>query len=259
MRLVSYLQPMRLYMRKSLILLLLLSFTLVSSLMAAETKSRKTVAPADAPLSSYKLELEINALEALPFLKKFGKMNVVVYPGGVRARSILVDGFSTTGTDTITVENGVTRLYHVIPVSEFESLVRTAAGGGITLPADLEKTIHFEKLVRTGTVAGIPAVRHRAILGPDSWIDVWTTTRVPKNPQFTRLSQHFLKAVVPSVARLVDKLPGTPVYVELETERFHKLALLKATSLATSSVGETDDLKVAKYYVKAPKLADLFE
>src|SRR5437773_7294617 len=92
--------------------LLLIIFAFAASLQAA-------------PPKPYHLELEANPAAPFPFLGKFGTITLHVYPGGVRAETLLLNGFSRNGASTITVENPYTRMYTLEPIAGIAPTLRT--------------------------------------------------------------------------------------------------------------------------------------
>src|SRR5437016_10086756 len=75
----------------------------------------------------YHIELEANPAAAFPFLSKFGAVTLHIYPAGIRAETIWLNGFSRNGTSTVTVENPLGRMYIDMPVNEITSLLRKMA------------------------------------------------------------------------------------------------------------------------------------
>jgi hypothetical protein len=47
-------------------------------------------------------------------------------------------------------------------------------------------------------------------------------------------------------------IPGTPLYVELNFRRYHKLPLLRLKSFVPNADGEAEALRVGKLYFSAP-------
>jgi hypothetical protein len=103
-----------------------------------------------------------------------------------------------------------------------------------------------------GKVGGVDALRYRFQLGPESSMDVWTTTAIPQNPQYRRLALEFTGTISKPAAAMVSRLAGMPVYVELNTIHYKKIALLRVRKFTPSSAGEEDDLAVGRLYLKAP-------
>ncbi len=201
----------------------------------------------------YHLVLEANPAAPFPYLGKFGTVDLHVYGGGVRADTMWLDGFSRNGSQTITVENPFGRMYTEVPLAQIASILRNM---GADNPAAVEPPI--EKPAR-GKVGGIDATRYRMVYGPTAWIDVWTTAAVPENPQLRGIVSRFVAGISPSTAAAWKKIPGTPVYVELNFRRFQKLPILKLKKLTLDDKGEEAALKTGLFYFKAPLLDALWK
>jgi len=65
--------------------------------------------------------------------------------------------------------------------------------------------------------------------------------------------------VAPGTASIASKLPGTPIYVELNFRRFQKVPFVKFKKLTFASDNETDALTLGKGYIRASILEKLFE
>src|SRR5438067_5020793 len=122
----------------------------------------------------YHIELEASPAAAFPFLSKFGTVTLHIYPAGVRAETIWLNGFSRNGTATVTVENPYGRMYTDMPVSDIVKLLHKMAKDEVeaATPPSIAPPI-------SGNVRGIAARRYRLIYGPEAWIDVWTTQAIP--------------------------------------------------------------------------------
>jgi hypothetical protein len=110
-----------------------------------------------------------------------------------------------------------------------------------------------------GTVSGIPATRHRLIYGPAAWIDVWTTTAVPENPQLRAIVDELVRGISPGTAAVSKTITGTPIYVELNFRRFKNVPLLKLKKLSFDNAGEKEALKVGSFYVRHALIEKLLE
>jgi hypothetical protein len=51
---------------------------------------------------------------------------------------------------------------------------------------------------------------------------------------------------------MVSRLAGMPIYVELNTLHYKKVALLRVKKFTPGNEGEADDLAVGRLYLKAP-------
>jgi hypothetical protein len=205
---------------------------------------------AHAATKPYHLELEANAAAPFPFLSKFGTITLHVYPGGVRADTLWLNGFSRTGAPAVTVENPFARMYTDVPVAQISTTIQKMSSGlGL---ASVGAPSQGPQLV--GTVRGIAARRYRLMYGPQAWIDIWTTDAIPPNAQFHALVEQFVAGVSPAAAPVFRTIPGMPIYVELNFRRYQKLPLLRLENLAWDNAGEEDALKTGMLYFKAPLL-----
>jgi hypothetical protein len=195
----------------------------------------------------YHLELEAYPAAPFPYFSKFGTIDLHVYPGGVRAESFWLNGFSRNGTKTITVMNPVARMYTDMPLTQITKMVSEASSND-----PLAASAPPVDGPLAGKVGALRASRYRLMYGPGAWIDVWTTTDVPENVQLRSIVDSLVRGISPPTADVTRRLPGTPVYVELNFNRFKKLPFLKLKKLTWNNAGETDALKVGSYYIRAP-------
>ena len=209
---------------------------------------------AAAPPPAYHIELEANPAAPFPFLGKFGSVTLHVYPAGVRADTIWLNGFSRNGTPAVTVENPYGRMYTYIPVTEITNILqKMSKEEALALPPPpIAPPI-------SGKVHGIAARRYRLIYGPQAWIDIWTTQAVPENPQLRAIVDAFVRGISPPTADSLKSVPGTPIYVELNFRRYHKLPLVRLKSFALNNVGQEKALSVGTLYFKAPLLDSLLK
>ncbi len=208
---------------------------------------------ATAPPTPYHIELVANPAAPFPFLSKFGTMTLHIYPAGVRADTLWLNGFSRNGTPTVTVENPYGRMYTVMPVSEITSIMRKMAN------EDVQSSAPSIAPPVSGSVRGIAARRYRLLYGPEAWIDVWTTQVIPENPQLRTIITAFIRGVSPLTAESIQSIPGTPIYVELNFRRYKKLALVRLKRFSLSNVGQENALKVGTLYFKAPLLDQIWK
>jgi hypothetical protein len=208
-------------------------------------------ARAAAPLP-YHLELEANPAAPFPLLKKFGVVTLHVYPAGVRADSMWLNGFSRNGT-TVTVENPYGRMYTEVPVAQFAQMIEKMAdvevieGGAPPVAQPV-----------AGRVGGMSASRYRLLYGPEAWIDIWTTQLVPENAQLKMIVDGFVRGVAPQTANVLRSIPGTPVYVEMNFAHYKKMPLVWLKSFVKNNAGQDDALKVGRFYFKVPLLDALW-
>lgn len=211
--------------------------------------------PATAATRPYHLELEANPAAPFPFLSKFGTVTLHVYPAGVRAETLWLNGFSRTGAPGVTVENPLGRMYTDVPVTQISAtLQKMSSGLGV---AGTAVPVAGPQLA--GNVKGIAARRYRLVYGPAAWIDVWTTDTLPANPQLRTLVDQFISGISPAAAPLFRAIPGMPLYVELNFRRYQKLPLLRMKSLTFDDSGAESALKVGALYFRAPLLESIWK
>lgn len=205
--------------------------------------------PSIAATPSYHLELEANPAAPFPFLSKFGKVDLHVYNSGVRADTLWLDGFSRTGATNVTVLNPLGRMYTDVPIGEISQILTK-------LSKDFEfRQVAPDPVVKTlkGKVSGIEATRYRISFG-EAFVDLWTTTALPDNVQLRSVVTEFIEGITPGTAAAVRKIPGVPLYVELNFRRFQKVPILRVKKLTYNNVGAENDLKVGSVYFRAPLL-----
>lgn len=196
----------------------------------------------------YHLELEATPEAAFPYLGRFGKVDLHVYAGGVRGEALWLHGFSRNGAEDVTVANPIGRMYVDVKVSEITGILRKFAGdaGGVERSARPKVGPTLK-----GTVKGVAATRHRLMYGKDAWIDVWTTEVVPPNAQYRAIVNRIVGGISPGTAEVASKLPGTPVYVELNFRRFKKTPIVRLKKLTFAADDEEDALTLGPLYVRA--------
>ena len=198
---------------------------------------------------TYHLELEAYPAAPFPYFKKFGTIDLHVYPKGVRAESFWLSGFSRSGTKTVTIMNPVARMYTDVPLTEITTMIKNAS---MSDPLAASKPPLEGPM--PGRVGTTNASRYRLIYGPEAWIDVWTTREVPENAQLRAIVDSMVSGISAPTAQVTRTIPGTPVYVELNFRRFKKTPFLKLKKLTWNNAGEADALKVGSYYMRAPFL-----
>ena len=197
----------------------------------------------------YHIELQANPGAPFPFLSKFGTVTLHVYNGGVRADTMWLNGFSRNGTSTVTVENPLARMYTNVPVSDLVAIVKKMAEGHVNEAAPPPVAAPV-----AGKVAGIAAKRYRITYGPEAWIDVWTTDRVPENPQLRTIIESFVTGVAPMTAKSLHLIQGMPLYVELNFEHYKKLPLVVPKSFVLNNAGQEKALSVGNFWIHASVL-----
>jgi len=198
----------------------------------------------------YHLELEATPAAAFPYLGRFGKVELHVYVSGVRAEALWLNSFSKNGAAAVTVANPLGRMYVDVPVNDIAPTLRKLAGGDASVERGAVPSLGPKS---RGKVSGIDATRHRLVYGPAAWIDIWTTDTVPENPQLHRIVQQLVAGISPATAKVAQRIPGTPLFVELNFRRFKKVVLLKVKSLTfdVSADDENDALELGPVYVRA--------
>ena len=201
-----------------------------------------------ATATSYHLQLEANPSAPFPMLNKFGVVTLHVYPGGVRADSMWLNGFSRDGAN-VTVENPYGRMYTTVPVAQFAASLERMANvevneGG---PPPVSAPV-------TGRVGGMSAKRYRIVYGPDAWIDVWTGNFMPENAQLKLIVDGFVRGVAPRTANVLRGIPGTPIYVEMNFAHYPKMPLVWMKSFVWNNDGQDQALRVGRFYFKEPLL-----
>jgi len=210
---------------------------------------------ATVPAAPYHLELEATPESLFPYLGRFGKVDLDVYAGGVRAKALWLRAFSRNDADAVTVVNPLARMYVDVDVAEIGPILGRLAGDAGKIERDAVPTLG-PKL--RGTVKGIAATRYRLVYGPDAWLDVWTTNVVAPNPQMRRIVEEVVSGISPGTGEVAAKLPGTPIYVEANFRRFRKVALIRLKKLTFSAGDEKDALTLGSLYVRASVLEKLF-
>ena len=212
-------------------------------------------AATDGRHSAYHLSLQSSPASVVPLLSRFGTIEIHVYTGGVRAESMLVDSFSRNGSPTITLLNPVARMYTEVAVDEFPNVIAEIIGFTSRPDTDVPRLLP----PMNGKVNGMAARRYRLQYDSDEWMDVWTTSTMPMNPQLRRVTEAFVRRFAPGTAAPLARIPGNPVYVELNTPEHPKFPLLQLESIEFTDSGESDALRVGKWYFKAPLIDAIFE
>lgn len=203
----------------------------------------------------YHLQLIANPAAPFPFLAKFGTVTLHVYPGGVRAETFWLNGFSRNGMRTVTVENPLGRMYTDMPIADIAGMLQKMS----SLKGEAINAVPVAERPVSGKVRGIDARRTRLTYGPQAWIDVWTTTAIPETPQLHAIIQQLVRGISPGTATALDAIRGTPLYVELNFSHYKKLPLLQMKSFASNNIGENDALSVGRLYFKAPLLDSIWK
>ena len=196
----------------------------------------------------FHLTLEANPAAPFPFLNRFGTVTLDVYPGGLRADTFWLHGFSRNGSRTMVIENPLNRTYTEVLLDEIRHSLHTFSG---PLP-DLENARPQSIEVSTGTVRGLAARRFRMKFGPEAWIDVWTTSAVSGATQYRAVIEEFVSGISPATASSFHAIPGTPIYVELNFRRFKKVPVLRLKTVSFDNRGEEVALSISSFMFRAP-------
>jgi hypothetical protein len=209
---------------------------------------------ADAP-KPYHLILEANPAAAFPYLSKFGKFDLHIYRGGVRADTVWLDGFSRVGDANVTVLNPLGRLYVEVPVTDISKTVANM------VPAKAVERMATATMgpVTTGKVVGIAATRYRLVYGPAAWIDYWTTDAIAENPQVRAIVQQLVEGISPGTGEIVKSIHGTPLFVELNFSHYKKVPILYVKKFAWQADDEEDALTRGPIYIHASVLESIWK
>lgn len=202
----------------------------------------------------YHLELEASPGAVFPYLGRFGKVDLHVYAGGVRGEALWLHAFSRNGDKAVTVANPLARMYVDVQTAEVSSILTRLAGDTATIERTAKPVLGPSI---KGTVKGIDATRHRLIYGK-AFIDVWTTDVIPPNAQLRLIVNNVIEGIAPGTAAVARKLPGTPIYVELNFRRFRKVPLVRLKKLTFAAEDEAEALAIGSLYVRAGLLEKLF-
>ena len=204
--------------------------------------------------AQYHLQLEASPAAPFPFLAKFGTIDLHVYRGGVRAETVWLNAFSRANTESMTVLNPFGRMYFDMPIANIASMLAKLGGTRERVAVSVPVSAPMR-----GKVKGVDATRYRLVYGPDAYIDLWTIDSIPTNTQLRPIVDELVSAISPSTAAAARKVPGTPVYVELNFSHYKKLPLLRMKELTRNNEGEEDALKVGSFYMKAPFADAIFK
>jgi hypothetical protein len=210
-----------------------------------------SAAPPPKPLH---LKLQAYPAAAFPFLSKLGSVDVDLYPQGVSFDGVWIDAFAKTGADVVTVKNPLARVYRDVPFTELAPMLAQVSPGG-----DERIAVGILSSTMAGTVKGLAATRYRIQYGPQAWADVWMTSAIPVNAQFRAIAIQFIRGVAPATATIIEKVPGTPVYVELNFRRFTKVVVLKVVSADSDLSNAEGSLGVGSFYFRSPSLDALWK
>jgi hypothetical protein len=194
----------------------------------------------------YHLEFDANLGAVFPRFRRFGNIKIHVYPAGVRADSALLNAFSRNGAPNLTVLKPMVRMHTDVAFTEMTAMIAAGTDEFEDVPRIVGPTV--------GRVGSLAATRYRLQYNKTEWIDVWTNRDVPANAQFRVIMDAAIRGLSERSADVARKIPGTPVYIELNFRGYSRVALLKLRRLTWNNVGETAALNLGNYYFKVPIL-----
>jgi hypothetical protein len=212
------------------------------------------VAAPASPAQPFHLQLEANPAAAFPFLSRFGKVDLHVYRGGMRAEALWLNSFSRNGDKAVTVMNPLGRMYVEMPIDDIAPTLTRLAGKDAVRAAKPVLAAPTK-----GKVVGIDATRYRLQFGPEAWVDYWTTTTLPDNPHLRKVVHELVRGISPATAEVAKTIPGTPLFVELNFRRFKKVPILYVKKLTMAAEDEEDALEVGPLFVRASVLEKLWD
>lgn len=196
--------------------------------------------------AAFHLQLQSNAAESFPLMKRFGAITIDIYPRGFRAKSVWLRGFAINGQNAITIENPISRTYAKQPMSSIGDMVRFIGGKPVQAAAPVDVQI------TTGNVGKLPSRRYRLIYAKNEYVDVWTTNALGGAPAFRAAVDEVVRAIAPGSAAVLRRIPGTPVYVELNMGEHRKFAIVRTAGVFRSAAGEAEALRVSPWMFPAP-------
>jgi hypothetical protein len=145
-------------------------------------------------------------------------------------------------------------MYTDIPIAELAAII-TRLGNENDVERNAVATLGP---TMKGKVGAFAAIRYRLIFG-EAYIDYWTTTAVPENPQLRKLVNDLVAAISPGTAAVIRKIAGTPIYVEVNFRRFKKVVMLRPRRLSADREDEAKALAVGPYYLRAPMIEAIWK
>jgi hypothetical protein len=198
-------------------------------------------------ISDYELVYRVES----PFrsVNAAGKVELTVFPAGIRGDSLFFSGFARSGEDELVVMSRLTRMYGRIPVD--------------TVTRVLEERLQPEEKLNAGAyslsasgderiIAGLPALHYRVHLGTGSHADIWITEALEESEQFRRVVNQIIGALAAPIAPMLHALPGMPLEVTLHTRRFPNLELLAVERMSLDGSRGQKLLRVGRFYLPAP-------
>lgn len=214
------------------------------------------VSAADSPIrhERYALQLEARPSAVFPFLDKLGRVNLSVYPQGVRVDSLWLDGYLKSGSETVRIENPALRMYTDASYVTLRRLFRGLAPEEETMKLGALPVV---KTTRRGKIKNLSVTCYRIQLGKEAWIDVWSTDTLKKSQPYQELQTQVLMTISPDLARAAAKIPGTPLHVVLNTERYPETTLLSTRGAFRSSAGHEEALQTGRFFLRVPSIDPL--
>lgn len=205
----------------------------------------------------YRLVLWIQPVGDDALTQKLGKATLTVYPQGVKADSLWLDGFTRQGSSQLTLLKPIARLYAQVELSDFSDIIRRMAGSRDGLVGNIG-TLRVGNPVN-GKINKRAAKRFRISIDQQQWVDVWTAADLPENKQLKKLTSEVLEAVSDQLPPVLDKIEGTPILVRLHTDEYRDVDVLGFRSIRSSSRGHADDLQVGRFFLRATFAEKLWE
>jgi hypothetical protein len=198
-------------------------------------------------ISDYELVYRVES----PFrsVNAVGKIELTVFPAGIRGDSLFFSGFSKSGEEDLIVMSRLTRMYGRIPVDTVTRVLEERLqpqeklnAGSYSLSASGDERI----------IAGLSALHYRVHLGTGSHVDIWITEALEESEQFRRVVNQIIGALAAPIAPMLHALPGMPLEVTLHTRRFPDLELLAVERISLDGSRAPKSLKVGRFYLPAP-------
>ena len=221
---------------------------LISLLLALPSPA---AADATRPSDRYSLRLEARPSAVFPFLDKLGRVQIAVFPQGVRADSLWLGGYLMAGSETVRVENPALRVY---TDATYGALRKLFSGLGPEQEPMKLGELEVRKTGRKGTIKNLPVQCYRIVLGKKAWIDVWTTEAIQRSRPYQDLQTQVLMTVSPDLARAARKIPGTVLHVVLNTNDHPETTLLSTREVYRSSAGHEEVLRTGRFFLRVPSL-----
>jgi hypothetical protein len=175
-----------------------------------------------------------------------GKIELTVFPEGIRGDSLLFAGYARSGDDDLIIMNRVARIYSSLAIESVTRFLGRRLQPGEQVPAG---NYSLSASGEERMIAGLPSLHYRVHLGPESHLDIWITEALEESEVFRRLTDQVIGALAAPIAPMLSALPGMPVEVVLQTRRFPHLELLSLQRVSYDSSRSGKLLKVGRFYL----------